>query len=194
MQILPFPLELAASKSRVVIGPRVFLLASDTVDQVLAAGATAQTSFDSTATGSNPLGGGGTDIVLAPDQALLIEEASVAIANQDGAGKIQVINAWAAVLRGGMLRAQDLPLARTDALPYTFPPILSNLRFPMLKAPTIFYASDMLVSNAGIISLMVLTNTDVGASHTYRRGMIMMYRIIGGLDPTRALVIEDSSV
>lgn len=184
MQYPPQPLSLAlVGRHGVNVTPRSKLIAADSADQTLAAGATVSTVFDTSLTDTNHLATGGIDIQLAPDQALIIDEFQAFVEATDASGKIQIT---VALVQMKLSAGQGMGLATMpDGMyPFTFPPIITSFVLTPAFAPHVIFGTEIKDVHAGLRATFILTNTDGVTAHLYQRSLSMNYRIASGIDPT----------
>jgi len=188
---LPEGLTLQALKSPLQIGPRQIVNFGDTAGQTIAAGATVVTAFNTSASvASSPaFGKTGTDIIVAADQAVLVEAVAFSLYTPDAAGKIKVLSCWMKS-RANLL----LPLnTQGNPVPYSFAASNNDYFTCVADLPNPYQEmredADFTSNDHNFYTQfgVTLQNTDGTNSHSYGRNVVMQYRIVSNIDPINVL-------
>lgn len=116
---------------------------------------------------------------------LLIEHVDAYVTATDASGKLQFGNL---AINAGPI---GLPIQLSFTLPWTFPAINGYAGGWVAGFnPAIVMPAD--VGN-GPIAFALITNTDAGASHTYKRSLVYLYRLIFDFDPLANVLLSGAS-
>jgi hypothetical protein len=156
----------------------------DTADQTLAASGISQVNFAFNTVLA------GTYTPPAMNEAHYFEVLAARLVEQDGNGKLQVLR----MTFNSDMGANWVP-TYGQAMPFTFPAAAGIGAMAWVAAPVPLYygskaGSGVLANAAGPFLQFVIVNTDGAGSHTYRRLLSGLYRIIRNIDPTTGPILS----
>lgn len=130
--------------------------------------------------------------VLTLNQAVLIESLRAAILPTDASGKIQVNTAL--LMTGDAVNSGIPAFLSCGSLPFTAAAIANVGAWIVGQNPMPLIIPRPTVSPNGPLVQFIVTNTDGGSSHTYKRSLLYTYRIISNVDFTSGPMLRGAGV